>query len=91
MAGYLIPMTAEGDRQDELVVGYGDRDPVEAVGDHAMGLELQLVEVVEQLKRAAAQERWDGIRALRAEESRLEAELARTAEIAGNLAGNLIE
>lgn len=77
--------TTSGDHQDEPVVGYGDRDPIEAVGDHAMGLELQLVEVVEQIKRAAAQERWDDHRTLRADEARLEAELARTAEVAGNL------
>ena len=51
-----------------------------------MGLELQLVEVVEQIKPAAVQERWDDMRELRAEEARLEAELARTAEVAGNLA-----
>ena len=69
----------------EPVVGFGDRDPVEAVGDHAMGLELQLVEIVEQIKRAEAQERWDDLRELRAEEARLDAELARTAEIAGRL------
>jgi len=55
------------------------------VGDHAMGLELQLVEVVEQIKRAATQERWDDLRQLRGEEVRLEAELARTAEVAGRL------
>jgi len=66
-------------------VGYGDRDPFEAVGDHAMGLELQLVEVVEQIKRASAQERWDDVRDLRVEEARLDVELASTAEAAGNL------
>ena len=66
-------------------VGFGDRDPVEVVGDHAMGLELQLVEVVEQIKRATAQERWDDVRSLRVEEARLDAELARTAEVAGQL------
>jgi len=66
-------------------VELGDRDPAEVVGDHAMGLELQLVEVVEQIKRAAAQERWEDVRGLRAEEVRLEAELARTAEVAGHL------
>ena len=68
------------------VVGFGDRDPIEAVADHAMGLELQLIEVVEQVKRAAAQERWDDLRALRVDEARLEAELARNAEVAGHLA-----
>jgi len=79
-------MTATSEqRSEEPVVGFGDRDPVEAVGDHAMGLELQLVEVVEQVKRGAAQERWDDVRDLRAEEARLEAELARTAEVAGHL------
>jgi len=81
-------MTVTGDhRHTDPVVGYGDRDPVEVMGDHAMGLELQLVEVVEQIKRAQAQERWDDVRVLRAEEARLEAELARTAEAAGNLLG----
>ena len=73
-------------RGDEDQVGdFGERDPVEAVGDHAMGLELQLVEVVEQIKRASAQERWDDVRVLRSDEGRLEAELARTAEVAGHL------
>ena len=71
----------------EPVVAFGDRDPAEVVGDHAMGLELQLVEVVEQIRRASTQERWDDVRTLRAEEARLEAELARTAEVAGHLAG----
>lgn len=66
--------------------GFSDRPPAEVVGDHAMGLELQLVEVVEQVKRAAVQERWDDLRALRAEEARLEADLASTAEAAGRLA-----
>jgi len=71
--------------QEEPAVELGDRDPAEAVGDHAMGLELQLVEVVEQIKRASAQERWEDVRLLRADEARLEAELARTAEVAGHL------
>lgn len=66
--------------------GFDDRDPSEVAGDHAMGLELQLVEVVEQVKRAAVQERWDDLRDLRAEEARLEAELASSAEAAGRLA-----
>ncbi len=79
-------MTVTGDpRHAEPVVGYGDRDPAEVVADHAMGLELQLVEIVEQIKRAQTQERWDDLRDLRVEEARLEAELARTAEVAGNL------
>lgn len=73
--------------EHEPVVGFGDRDPVEAVADHAMGLELQLVEVIEQIKRASVQERWEDIRSLRVEEARLEAELARTAEVAGRLVG----
>jgi len=72
--------------QPESTVSFGDRDAAEVVGDHAMGLELQLVEVVEQIKRAAMQERWDDLRQLRAEEARLEAELVRTAEVAGHLA-----
>ena len=70
----------------EQDAGFSDRAPAEVVGDHAMGLELQLVEVVEQVKRAVIQERWDDLRALRAEEAHLEAELASTAEAAGRLA-----
>jgi len=76
---------AEGFPSDQGT-GFSDRAPAEVVGDHAMGLELQLVEVVEQVKRAAIQERWDDLGALRAEEARLEAELASTAEAAGRLA-----
>lgn len=75
-----------GDRTLSDATGGSDsRDPAEAAGDHAMGLELQLVEVVEQVRRAAVQERWDDLRELRAEESRLEAELARSAEAAVRL------
>ncbi len=74
------------DFQPEQGADFSDRGPSEVVGDHAMGLELQLVEVVEQVKRAAIQERWDDLRALRAEEARLESELASTAEAAGRLA-----
>jgi len=77
---------SNGDPADEPLVGLEDRDPAEVVGDHAMGLELQLVEVVEQIKRAVTQERWDDLRSLRGDEARLEAELARTAEVAGHLA-----
>jgi hypothetical protein len=80
-----MTVTTGAHQHHEPVVGFGDRDPVEVVGDHAMGLELQLVEIVEQIKRAEAQERWDDLRELRAEEARLDAELARTAEIAGRL------
>ena len=80
-----MTVTSGSNHQSEPVVGYGDRDPVEAVGDHAMGLELQMVEIVEQIQRAKAQERWDDVRELEVEESRLEAELARTAEVAGRL------
>jgi len=72
-------------RDDHDVEELGNRERVDVVGDHAMGLELQLVEVVEQIKRAAAQERWEDVRLLRIDEARLEAELARTAEVAGNL------
>jgi len=80
-----MTVTRDDHDQQDPVVGFGDRDPVEAVGDHAMGLELQLVEVVEQIKRAATQERWDDLRQLRSDEGLLEAELARTAEVAGHL------
>ena len=74
------------DFPSEQDAGFSERPPAEVVGDHAMGLELQLVEVVEQVKRAAIQERWDDLRELQAEEARLEAELASTAEAAGRLA-----
>ena len=82
----MVTKGRDDHQQNEQVVSFGDRNPAEVVGDHAIGLELQLVEVVEQIKRAAVQERWDDLRELRAEEARLEAELARTAEVAGNLA-----
>ncbi len=71
-----------GRTSPEATGGTDSRDPAEVAGDHAMGLELQLVEVVEQVRRAAVQERWDDLRELRAEEASLEAELARSAEAA---------
>ena len=64
----------------EQAVGFGHRDAAEALADHAMGIELQLVELAEQVERARAQHRWDDARMLRVEEVRLEGELARTAE-----------
>jgi len=87
-AGYGMPMAmaAEPDEFPSEHAGFEDREPAEKVGDHAMGLELELVEVVEQIKRAQVQERWDDLRDLRTEEARLEAELVRTAEVAGRLA-----
>ena len=81
-------MALSGPAEDfpsEHDAGFSERPPAEVVGDHAMGLELQLVEVVEQIKRASAQERWDDVRDLRVEEARLDVELASTAEAAGNL------
>ena len=79
-------MTLPTGHDDELGIeatsGFDERGPAEVAGDHAMGLELQLVEVVEQVKRATVQERWDDLRELRVEEARLEAELASTAEAA---------
>jgi len=89
--GYRSPMALTSGPADDFLPeqdgGFSERPPAEVVADHAMGLELQLVEVVEQVKRAAVQERWDDLRVLRAEEASLEAELASTAEAAGRLAG----
>jgi hypothetical protein len=50
--------------------------------DHAMGLELQIVELVEQQQRARVQHRMDDAERLEAEISELRAELIRTAEAA---------
>ncbi|MDP9073480.1 MAG: hypothetical protein M3N98_04755 [Actinomycetota bacterium] len=50
--------------------------------DHAMGLELQIVELVEQQQRAEVQHRMDDAAALDAEIAALRAELVRTAEAA---------
>ncbi len=50
--------------------------------DHAMGLELQLVELVEQQERARVQHRDDDVTRLDAEIAELRAELAKTAESA---------
>lgn len=50
--------------------------------DHAMGLELQLVELVEQQERARVQQRVEDAARLDSEIAQLRAELARTAEAA---------
>lgn len=50
--------------------------------DHAMGIELQIVELVEQQARARVQHRDDDADALEPEIARLRAELAATAELA---------
>ncbi len=81
-----MAMAAEPSEFPSEHAGFEDREPAEKVGDHAMGLELELVEVIERIKRAQVQERWDDLRDLRAEEAHLEVELARTAEVASRLA-----
>ncbi|HUR02442.1 MAG TPA: hypothetical protein VM347_07880 [Nonomuraea sp.] len=48
--------------------------------DHAVGVELQIVELVEQAERARVQGRDDDARAIEAEIGRLVSELAETAE-----------
>ena len=52
----------------------------EPAGDHASGLELQIVELVEQQDWTAAQGRWADHRRLQSELERLYAELAETAD-----------
>ena len=52
----------------------------EQLCDHEVGLELQLIEAVEQHERAERQGRHDDARALEAEIAELQAELAITAE-----------
>ena len=49
--------------------------------DHAMGLELQIEELQEQLQRARVQGRFDDSRRMAAEIADLQAELAVTAEM----------
>lgn len=49
--------------------------------DHAMGLELQLEELHEQLQRARVQGRFEDARRIHAEIDQLQGELAATAEI----------
>lgn len=48
--------------------------------DHAVGVELQIVELVEQAERARVQGRDEDARAIEAEIGRLVSELAETAE-----------
>lgn len=48
--------------------------------DHAIGVELQLTELVERLERARVQGRTDVVPQLQAEVEALQDELARTAE-----------
>ena len=50
------------------------------LADHEMGLELQIVELVEQRTRAEVQGRSDDARRIQAEIDALQAELAGTAE-----------
>jgi hypothetical protein len=53
------------------------------LADHEMGLELQLVELVEQRLRAEKQQRHDDVRALQREIDAVQLEFAATAERIG--------
>ncbi len=57
------------------------RFPLEKA-DHAMGLELQIVELVEQQARALVQHRDDDAAVLEPEIAQLRSELAATADVA---------
>ena len=48
--------------------------------DHAVGLELQLVELVEQRERATVQERYDDVARIQKEIDVLQEEMVRTTE-----------
>jgi hypothetical protein len=66
----------------EHVTGEWDKAfPLEKA-DHAMGLELQIVELVEQQTRARVQHREDDALRFDGEIAQLRAELAATAEVA---------
>jgi len=60
----------------------GNLPPEFEPADHAMGLELQLVELVEQQERARVQHCGEDVRRLEAEIVELTAELISTAESA---------
>jgi len=53
-----------------------------AKADHAMGVELQIVELVEQQTRARVQHRFDDAERLEAEIAELRTELAEAADVA---------
>ena len=48
--------------------------------DHALGIELQLAELVDQAERASVQGLQDEVKSIQAEIARLQGELAETAE-----------
>ncbi|MDP9071771.1 MAG: hypothetical protein M3N68_10955 [Actinomycetota bacterium] len=48
--------------------------------DHVVGVELQIVELVEQRERAAVQERYDDVARIQREIDALQEEMARAAE-----------
>lgn len=50
------------------------------LADHEMGLELQIVELVEQRRRAEVQGQAEDVQRIQAEIDALQAEMARTAE-----------
>ncbi len=49
--------------------------------DHAVGVELQIVELVEQRERAAVQERHEDVARIQAQIDALQQEMTRTAEV----------
>lgn len=49
--------------------------------DHAVGVELQIVELVEQRERAAVQERYDDVARIQREIDALQQEMTQTAEV----------
>jgi DNA-binding protein H-NS len=49
--------------------------------DHAVGVELQIVELVEQRERAAVQERFEEVARIQREIDALQQEMTRTAEV----------
>ena len=49
--------------------------------DHAVGVELQIVELVEQRERAALQDRHDDVARIQREIEALQLEMTRTAEV----------
>lgn len=67
--------------QEHLTGEWDEAFPLEKA-DHAMGLELQIVELVEQQTRARVQHRDDDARRFDGEIAQLRAELAATAEVA---------
>lgn len=60
-------------------MGSMDDDP--RLRDHAVGVELQIVELVEQRERAAVQDRHEDVARIQGEIDALQQEMTRTAEV----------